>query len=75
MVDFFVCGPALYFLEVLNDLRILRISAFLATAVGVLPSLSGALGFSVKGAKILTISIQRVPSRVSKSSVKVAQQH
>ena len=43
--------------EVLNDLRIFRISAFLVTELGVFPYLFGALGLPVKGAKILTISV------------------
>ena len=43
--------------EVLNDLRNFRIYAFLATELGVSPFLFGALGFSVKEAKILTISV------------------
>ena len=47
-------GPALRFLEML---RILRIPAFLVNELGVSPFLFGALGLSVKGAKILTISV------------------
>ena len=48
-MDGFPDGPVLRFLEVLKDLRILRISAFLATTNGVDPSSSGALGLAVKG--------------------------
>ena len=55
-MDGFVDGSPLNFLEVLKDARILRISPFLATELGVFP-LFGALGLSVKGAKILTISV------------------
>ena len=50
-------GPALRFLDELKDFRNLRISLFSATELGVSPQLFGALGLSVKGAKILTISI------------------
>ena len=56
-VDDFPDGPAFRFLEELKDLRNLRISAFLVIELGVLPSLFGALGLSVKGAKTLTISV------------------
>ena len=52
-----VDDPALSFLEVLKDLRNLRISAFLVTELGVFPSSFGASGLSVKGANIWTISV------------------
>ena len=44
----------------LKDLRILRISALLAVALGVIPNAFGALGLFVKGANILIISVQQV---------------
>ena len=56
-MDVFVEVPLLCFLEDMKDWRIKRISVFLATENGVSPLLFGALGFSVKGAKILTISV------------------
>ena len=52
-----VDGPALRFLEVMKDSSFIRISALLATELGVFPFLSGAIGLAVKGAKILTISV------------------
>ena len=56
-MDGFVDGSALRFLEVLKDSRILRISGFVVTELGVFPLLFGVLGLSVKGANILTISV------------------
>ena len=69
-LDGFGDGPAVRFVEVLKDLRILLIFAIVAAEfgnlyceisaarlIGVFPYLSGALGLSVKGAKILTISV------------------
>ena len=56
-MDGFVDGSALRFLEVLKDSRSLRISAFLVIELGVSPLLFGALGLSVKEAKIWTISV------------------
>ena len=53
MVKFCVFTLMIY----LKDSRNLCISAFLVTELGVFPCLSGELGLSVKGAKILTISV------------------
>ena len=49
--------PILQFLEVRKDKRIVRISTFLVTLIGVHPYLFEALGLSVKGTKILIISL------------------
>ena len=53
-MDGFVNGPALRYLKVSSNLLI---STFFVTELGVLPCLFGALGLSVKGTNILTISV------------------
>ena len=47
----------LHFRGLMTDLRILRISSFLANWIRATPSLLWALGYSAKGAKILTMSV------------------